>query len=124
MRYFTRFIKHNKDKIKRNKDKKPEYHYIYLLRVREFINTKEPIYKIGKTTQSNVKRIQSYPKGSQLHILIACKDCHVAEKELLKQFHINFKHREDIGSETFEGDCIHMIHLIYAHIMQDLRKTK
>ena len=40
--------------------------YIYLLQEREFIKTKEPIYKIGKTKQVNNKRFGQYPKGSVL----------------------------------------------------------
>jgi hypothetical protein len=38
--------------------------FIYLIKEREFIKTKEPIYKIGKTKQKNLQRIKSYPNGS------------------------------------------------------------
>jgi hypothetical protein len=40
--------------------------YIYLIKEREFIKTKEPIYKIGKTKQEKLQRIKSYPNGSIL----------------------------------------------------------
>jgi len=33
--------------------------YIYLLQEREFIKTKENIYKLGKTKQENLKRIKT-----------------------------------------------------------------
>ncbi len=37
--------------------------YIYLIQEREFINSKQPIYKIGRTKQNNYKRFEQYPKG-------------------------------------------------------------
>ena len=43
--------------------------FIYLIKEREFIKTKEPIYKIGKTKQENLQRIKSYPNGSILLLL-------------------------------------------------------
>jgi len=42
--------------------------YIYLLQEREFIKTKENIYKLGKSKQENLKRIQNYPNGTILII--------------------------------------------------------
>ena len=42
--------------------------YIYLLQEREFIKTLENIYKIGKSKQENLKRIQNYPNGTELII--------------------------------------------------------
>ena len=38
--------------------------YIYLLQEREFIKTKENVYKIGMTKKENHKRFNQYPKGS------------------------------------------------------------
>ena len=43
--------------------------FIYLIKEREFIKTKEKIYKIGKTKQENLQRIKSYPNGSILLLL-------------------------------------------------------
>ena len=48
--------------------------FIYLLQEREFIKTKEPIYKIGKTKQEKIKRIKSYPNGSELLFYIVCNN--------------------------------------------------
>ena len=64
--------------------------YIYLLQEREFINSKQNIYKIGKTTQPNLKRMNQYSKGSRLLLQSICSDCHIIEKELIKLYKDNF----------------------------------
>ena len=67
------------------------YSYIYLLQEREFIKTKENIYKLGKTEQENLKRIQNYPNGTKLIIQLECENCDINEKKLIiiiiKQFY-------------------------------------
>ena len=67
------------------------YSYIYLLQEREFIKTKENIYKLGKTKQENLKRIQNYPNGTKLIIQLECENCDINEKNLIiiiiKQFY-------------------------------------
>jgi hypothetical protein len=65
--------------------------YIYLLQEREFIKTKENIYKLGKTKQENLKRLKQYSKGSELIIQLQC--------------------------ENFEGDKYKMQEIIYNHII-------
>ena len=44
--------------------------YIYLLQEREFINSNQNIYKIGKTKQEHNNRLRGYPKGTELLIQI------------------------------------------------------
>ena len=65
--------------------------YIYLLQERAFIKTKENIYKLGKTKQENLKRIQNYPNGTKLNIQLECENCDINEKNLIviiiKQFY-------------------------------------
>jgi len=65
--------------------------YIYLLQEREFIKTKENIYKLGKTKQENLKRIQNYTNGTKLIIQLECENCDINEKNLIiiiiKQFY-------------------------------------
>ncbi len=78
--------------------------YIYLLKEREFIKTKEDIYKIGKTRQNNGERFKQYPKGSLLILQKICNDCDKTEKILLIKFKEQFKQRKDIGAEYFEGN--------------------
>ena len=83
--------------------------YIYLIQEREFIKTKENIYKIGKTKQENLKRFNSYPNGSNLLIQIICCNCNKIEKELIKLFREKYELQIDIGNEYFKGDYIEMI---------------
>ena len=91
--------------------------YIYLLQEREFIKTKEPIYKIGKTKQENLKRLNSYPKGSDLILQYKCVGCDNIEKELIQIFKDKYIHRKDIGYEYFEGDWIDMSDIIFNNIL-------
>ncbi len=86
--------------------------YIYLLQEREFIRLNENVYKIGKTTQSNNKRLNQYPKGSALLLQSICSDCHIIEKELIKIFKNQFKQHKEYGNEYFEGDYKQMINYI------------
>ena len=75
--------------------------FIYLIKEREFIKTKELIYKIGKTKQENLQRIKSYPNGSILLLYIITNDCDKKEKEIIQKFKELFIHKKDIGNEYF-----------------------
>ena len=89
---------------------------IYLLQEREFINSNENIYKIGRTKQANIQRFNQYPKGSKLLLHIVCDDCDILETELIRDFKNKYIHRKDIGNEYFEGDYKEMIKDIYNKI--------
>ncbi len=82
------------------------FEYVYLVREREFIRMNEHTYKIGKTKQENMKRINGYPKGTDVINYIKVDNCNNAEKELIQQFKINFKHMKEYGNEYFNGDII------------------
>ena len=97
--------------------------YIYLLKEREFIKTNEDIYKIGKTKQENLKRFNSYPKGSILIFQIVCSNCSDIENKLIKLFRAKYIKRKDIGNEYFEGDYITMIDDIIKTVNSDLRQN-
>ena len=90
--------------------------YIYLLQEREFIKTKEDIYKIGKTKQSNDKRFKQYPKDSILLYQIICDNCDFIEKNLIKEFKNKFTHSKTIGNEYFKGNYKNMIDTIHTYI--------
>lgn len=90
--------------------------YIYLLQEREFIKTKEDIYKIGKTKQSNDKRFKQYPKDSILLYQIICDNCDFIEKNLIKEFKNKFTHCKTIGNEYFKGNYKNMIDTIHTYI--------
>ncbi len=40
--------------------------WLYCLQTREFINNREPVFKIGKTGKGDFSRFKQYPKGSEL----------------------------------------------------------
>jgi hypothetical protein len=86
----------NKNKIASN--------FIYLIREREFNENNKEIYKIGKTTQTKLKRINAYPNDSILYLYKECSDCHLSEKEIIKLFKIKYIHKNQIGNEYFEGN--------------------
>ena len=85
------------------------FHSIYLLHEREFVKSRENIYKIGRTTQENTKRITQYPIGSRLIYFRTCNDSVFMESAILKSFRSKYTSRTDIGSEYFEGDFNTMI---------------
>ena len=64
--------------------------YIYLLQVREFINTKQNIYKVGRTKKENYQRFNQYPKGSILLFQMICNNCENIETQIIKQFKKKF----------------------------------
>lgn len=79
-------------------------HYVYLLQEREFITTQQAVYKIGKTVRPINQRMREYPKDSNLILCMSVSDCTNCELALLEQFKIQFKQRNDIGREYFEGE--------------------
>lgn len=93
--------------------------YIYLVQEREFIKTKENIFKVGMTEKENHKRFNQYPKGSLLLCQIICNNCKRTEKDIIKKFIELFKQRKDIGKEYFEGDYKSMINIIYSTIQEE-----
>ena len=98
--------------------------YIYLLQEREFTKTKENIYKVGMSQKENHKRFNQYPKGSILLFQMICNNCKNIEKCLIKIFKENFKLRNDIGNEYFEGDYKSMIDIIYSTIKNEKEEYK
>ena len=91
---------------------------IYLLHTREFINSKQPIYKIGRSSNMNT-RLSQYPKGSNILCSIKCEKSNLCEKELIKLFTKLFTIRKDYGNEYFEGDYNNMLFIIITYLYQD-----
>jgi hypothetical protein len=77
--------------------------WVYLLIEREFLKTKEAIYKIGRTDDWDA-RVKQYPKGSALLGLVHVNDSILAEKALIATFKQQFAARRDVGREYFEGE--------------------
>lgn len=100
------------------------HHYIYLIQEREFVNTGEEIYKIGKTTQESLNRYLQYPRGSKLLLHISCNDCHMMEKKILSIFNMRFTQQKQIGIEYFIGSKDEMIQIIFQCIYPELKTIK
>ena len=75
--------------------------WIYLIMEREFINSKENVFKIGKT--KNIRsRMPSYPRNSLLYHCFYCEtNIHEVEKYFIRCFDNTFTQRSDIGREYY-----------------------
>ena len=93
------------------------YHFIYLIQDARDINTN--VYKIGKSTQENTRRVKSYPKGSFLYLQVACNNCHTMETKIINYFKSEFGSPVR-GREYFLGDLYLMIHLIFFIVQSDI----
>jgi hypothetical protein len=99
-------------------------HYIYLLIEREFLNSGEPVYTIGRSRRSHKKttlltqRVCEYPKGSKCISCRIVSDCYLAEDKIKKTFSQIFIQRKDIGIEYFEGD-IELMKLEFIKIAEE-----
>jgi hypothetical protein len=56
-------------------------HYIYLCHLKYYHNNNKNIFKIGRTTQDNLKRFNNYPKGSILVYYSIYNDCYYIEEK-------------------------------------------
>lgn len=84
---------------------------IYLLREREFARLNEDVYKIGRS--KNIKnRMNNYPKGSSIELMMGCQDSVAVEKSLLDIFRKKFIPKTEYGAEYFYGDKLTMIRTI------------
>ncbi len=75
----------------------------YICITREFINSKQSIYKLGKSSNFE-QRKKSYPKGTQFKYVMESPHMSLVENHAITLFKTLFKHRPDIGREYFEGD--------------------
>ena len=75
---------------------------IYLLKTREFVNSNQEIYKIGRSNNLS-QRILNYPNKSVLHLMIECYDSILHEKNLIKLFTSKYKQEREYGKEYFSG---------------------
>ena len=91
--------------------------YVYLLQEREFINSGQSVYKIGRTKQLNDKRFKQYPKNSMLLLQTICNNCVTCENQIMNMFKQKYIHRVDIGSEYFEGNVKEMQNDIFNIVL-------
>jgi hypothetical protein len=95
--------------------------YVYLLQEREFVKSKEQIYKIGRTKQLNFARFRQYPKNSVSFFQSYCDDCVLCEHKIVKVFTKKYKKRIDIGQEYFEGNVFDMIIQISIIVQKNIQ---
>jgi uncharacterized Zn-finger protein len=108
------------EKLKINKTFDTCENLIYIVQLREHVNIKENVYKIGRTNGSINKRMKGYPKGSIIITTFKCKSSNVEMEKQLKKVFSCFKCRTDIGSEYFECDYYKMIQAFNKVCEQDL----
>ena len=85
-----------------------ETEYVYLLQTREFLNSKEPVYKIGRSKQDNYARFSQYGLGSVLLFQSSCYDSIKLEKEIIDLFNQKYERIKILGNEWFRGNANEM----------------
>ena len=83
--------------------------YVYILQEREFVQSGDPVYKIGRTSQENTKRFAQYPKGSTLILQRTCADSRYAESQIKILFKAKYENAREFGVEYFRGDVATMV---------------
>lgn len=79
--------------------------YVYLLREREFLNSCEYTYKIGRTSKENpYHRVKQYPNGSEVIAIFKVDDNYKAEKLIKSTFNNKFERMRSYGLEYYNGD--------------------
>ena len=85
------------------------YDSIYLLQTRESLFKNENVFKIGRTSQDELKRFNSYPRGSKLHLHVSCFDGVKVEKQIITLFMEKYTNAHIYGSEYFHGNLSQMM---------------
>ena len=85
------------------------YDSIYLLQTRESLYKNDDVFKVGRTSQDELKRFNNYPKGSKLHLHISCFDGVNVENKIMKVFSEKYSCAEIYGKEYFHGNMCDMI---------------
>ena len=98
--------------------------YIYLIHLREFINSNQIIYKIGKTKDVCCRKINQrfmgYSKNSTIKLIMQVSNVDETEIKLIKLFDELFEKQTNLGNEYYKGDCNKMILEICKNTNQDV----
>lgn len=86
--------------------------YLYVLHVREFLRSGEPVYKVGRT-ENLARRLGQYPKGSRLIAAVAVVDAVAAEQELLCRACVIGQIRVDYGREYIQCDLGRLLQVFW-----------
>jgi len=88
---------------------------VFLVQLREFINSNDNIYKIGKIkNMDNINR--TYPNDCRVLLNMKCKNSKDCQKYLVNLFNDKFIKRTYYGSDFYEGDENNMIDEIYKYL--------
>jgi hypothetical protein len=98
-----------------------ESHHLYCLIEREFINSGQNVYKVGKSLHLS-QRMSAYPKGSSVISVFKVNNCHTLEKVLLKQLDgcKELTNARDVGREYYRGDLKDVMKIFVDVCMTDL----
>jgi hypothetical protein len=88
---------------------------IYLIYIREFINSQEHIYKIGESIDMD-KQLRRYPNGSIVLFRMKCKESKKCKEYLNKIFKEKFIQKTYYGNDYFEGNEDEMINEIHKYL--------
>lgn len=88
--------------------------YIYVVQEREFIQSMQSIYKVGRTQSLEARMNHGYPKGSRLIASAHVGDDKFAESELIRAMDSTFRKRLDLGREYYEGQLVAIVNLFHT----------
>jgi len=93
--------------------------YIYMIQEREFLQQKNPTFKIGCTVQepdNQIKRLKAYKKGSRIVLVLAVEKANVRsiESAIKSEFTNRFTKHSD-GTEYFTGPEKEMRDIVIRH---------
>ena len=75
-------------------------HAIYIFKV----DSKQCIYKFGKTTKPNLETLGEQPAGTTLEQQIGCDNCHILEIKINSLFKVNYEPKKTDERGFFKGD--------------------
>jgi len=96
---------------------------LYLLQTREFVSLNKEIYKIGRS-RNVTNRVNQYPNGTNIMLMIKCKNSNICETNLINLFKDKFIQQRFYGTEYFEGNCYDMIQEICDYVNKNNCKDK
>jgi hypothetical protein len=88
--------------------------YIYLFQTKEFVDSRQPIYKFGKTTKLNLDEFEELPVGSRVILQISCDDCHVLERKINSLFTVNYEPKNPNERGYFRGNHKSMVEDLFT----------
>jgi hypothetical protein len=75
-------------------------HAIYIFKV----DSKQCIYKFGKTTKPNLETLGEQPAGTTLEQQIGCDNCHILEIKINSLFKVNYEPKKTDERGFFKGN--------------------